>query len=102
MAIDDTKLSLCRKFYIEHNGRHHKEIQRLMREAGYKTFSTRCLYRNCGKPGYIERFQWDDELADGGRRKAAKAARNSRRSAIAGGQPGAFSDWLKSVSPQYT
>jgi predicted phage terminase large subunit-like protein len=119
MAIDPIKLSLCKKFYIEHNGRHHDEIQRLMRESGYATFTTRCLYRGNGKPGYIERFGWRDQLrnADCGSRIEEEARRTGLRktqttehtesteqttnphSAIRDPQ---FESWLKKVSSNYT
>ena len=105
MAIDENKLSLCRKFYIELNGRQHGEIQRLMREAGYTTFTTRCLYRASGKPGYIERFKWRDELlaVGGGRLAGSRVRRSDRQQPSANSQqPSGFAAWLKHVSPNYT
>ncbi len=75
-------------------------IQQAMRDAGYKTFNSRCLYRNCGRPGYIERFGWRD-LPEVPKRPISK--RKQRRMISTGPtDPGSFQAWLKKVSPGYT
>ena len=38
-----------------------------MREVGY-SFTTRCLYRNGHRPGWIVRYGWKQELTDKGSR----------------------------------
>src|SRR5215217_2136087 len=61
MKIDETKIDYCKKLYLEQHGRDHKLIEKSMREAGY-SFSVRCLYRNCGRLGWIEKYEWKSEL----------------------------------------
>jgi predicted phage terminase large subunit-like protein len=102
MAIDEIKVSLCKKFYIEHNGRHLDEVQRLMREAGYATFNTRCLHRNCGKPGYIERFNWKDDVAEPPASAGGRARENRSTPNTTAGTATDFPAWLKKVSNNYT
>src|SRR5512141_66293 len=92
--IDDTKLSLCRKLFIEHGGMNHHLIERGMRDAGYARFNRRCLYRSGGRPGWIERFGWRDEVP----------IRPKQRRMVSVPPPAAssFHAWLKKVSPQYS
>ncbi len=98
--IDETRLNLCRKFFIEFGGRNHLLIQQAMRDAGYKTFNSRCLYRNSGRPGYIERFGWRD-LPEVPKRPISK--RKQRRMISTGPvDPASFQAWLKKISPGYT
>ncbi len=98
--IDEIKLNLCKKFYIEFGGRNHKLIEEAMREAGYKYFSSRSLYRCNGRPGYIERFRWN-ELPEIPKRPLSK--RKQQRVIETGPiDPGSFQAWLKKVSASYT
>ncbi len=98
--IDETRSNLCKKFFIEFGGRNHLLIQQAMRDAGYKTFNSRCLYRNSGRPGYIERFGWRD-LPEVPKRPISK--RKQRRMISTGPvDPASFQAWLKKISPGYT
>ena len=61
MKVDENKIAYCKKLYIEQNGKHHYVMEKSMREVGY-SFTTRCLYRNGHRPGWILKYGWKQEL----------------------------------------
>ena len=103
MKIDENKIAYCRKLYIEQNGKYHYLIEKSMREAGY-SFTTRCLYRNGSRPGWIMKYGWKDELAEqrvssphvskGSSRAADRSDKNTKNN-------DSFESWLKTVSPGF-
>src|SRR3982751_4464202 len=93
MRIDETKIAYCKKLYLEQNGRYHYQIERSMREVGY-SFSRRCLYRNSGRPGWIEKYDWKSELPELAIPVSPEISTNKLPVSSH-----SFEDWLKSVSP---
>src|SRR5215217_4813019 len=118
MKIDETKIAYCKKLYLEQQGRDHKLIEKSMREAGY-SFCVRCLYRNCGRLGWIEKYEWKSEIneqrtVDNGQSNSCRSPHVSKgettnaslvpdnTSPIRDPSTLSFEHWLKTVSPGFT
>ena len=63
----DEMVAAARVVYLWHNGRNHREIERKMRELGWKEFNRNFLYRPKRQSGarmsWPERFGWDVQVA---------------------------------------
>src|SRR5215213_1501596 len=116
MKIDETKIAYCKKLYLEQKGKDHKLIEKSMREVGY-SFCVRCLYKNCGRPGWIEKYGFRQSLnSDKGQGTSDEKRPVSSDPSLVADHPSlsspsplptdpsklSFEYWLKTVSPGFT
>jgi predicted phage terminase large subunit-like protein len=63
---DARRIEDCRRLFLKYGGKQHERIEAEMRELGHHDFNRRSLYarreRGRARPGWIERFGWDEEL----------------------------------------
>src|SRR5215212_75653 len=116
MKIDETKIAYCKKLYLEQKGKDHKLIEKSMREVGY-SFCVRCLYKNCGRRGWIEKYGFRQGLnSDKGQGTSDEKKTVSSDPSLVTDHPSlsspsslprdpstlSFEYWLKTVSPGFT
>lgn len=96
----DEMVAAARVVYLWHGGEQHMQIERKMRELGWKEFHQRLLYPvkdvrgTVVREGFPDRFGWRDELPRVRSRRRKKTMRRQN--------PRKFQTWLKKVFREWT